>query len=193
MTKIAIVMGSTRPGRIGEAVAQWVYDVAQRHGRADYELVDLREVGLPLVDEPVPALMAAGRHAHALRWAWTIARFDGFVFATPEYNQGMPAALKNALDFLYAEWNHTSAGFVGYGSEGASRAVAQLRQVLGGLKVADVRLQIALPLATEFIDYAEFKPQAHREEALEAMLDEIVAWADALTSVRAWLIPSAPR
>lgn len=187
MTKIAIVIGSTRPGRLGPAVARWVHEVARRYGGADYELIDLADVGLPLLDEPLPPMVAPGDRTHTRRWARIVAPFDGFVFVTPEYNHGMPAALKNALDFLYVEWNHKAAGFVSYGSEGGSRAVAQLRQVLGQLKVADVGLQVALPLATEFIDYAEFKPQAHQEDALKAMLAEILAWADALATVRVQL------
>lgn len=119
MTRIWIVVGSTRPGRRGEGVALWVRDIAARRSDATFELVDIADFGLPLLDEPAPAAMGPPyRHEHTRRWAATIASFDGFVFVTPEYNHSTCAALKNAIDFLYVEWTDKAAAFVSYGVSG---------------------------------------------------------------------------
>jgi NAD(P)H-dependent FMN reductase len=141
--QIAVILGSTRPGRRAETVARWVAEAAGRHpavkaGEASVELVDLADYGLPLLDEPLPAASGHYRNAHTKRWAATIDRFDGFVFVTSEYNSSMPAALKNAIDYLYAEWNHKAAGFVSHGVNGGIRAVEHLRQIMGDIKIADV-------------------------------------------------------
>ena len=114
MLKIAIIIGSTRPGRNGEAVAKWVYEIAQKRSDAEFELVDIKDFNLPLLDEPVPAAMGNYSKPHTKAWAAKIDSFDGYVFVTPEYNHGMNGALKNAIDFLYREWNNKAAGFVGW-------------------------------------------------------------------------------
>jgi NAD(P)H-dependent FMN reductase len=106
MTKIAIIVGSTRPARAGTAVARWVHEIAQQHGDADYELIDLKDVDLPPLDEDLAPMLGRYSRPHTHRWFEQISPFDGYVFVTPEYNHGMPAALKNAIDFLYAEWNN---------------------------------------------------------------------------------------
>lgn len=183
MVRIAVVLGSTRPGRLGAAVAQWVVEQARQHGLA-VDLVDLQEVGLPLLDEPVVPMIATGGHAHTRRWSQIVSQYDGYVFVTAEYNHGVPAALKNALDYLYAEWNDKAAAFVSYGSEGGTRAVEQLRQVAGQLKLADVAAQVTLTLATDFVDYREFKPQAYQELRLQNVFDQVTSWALALRSIR---------
>ena len=136
MIRIAILTGSTRPGRVNEAVARWVYDLANQRTDAEFELVDIKDFNLPLLDEPVPPSQGQYSKAHTKRWAAKIASFDGFVFVTPEYNHGISGALKNAIDFLYAEWNNKAAGFVGYGSAGGARAVEHLRLVMAELQVA---------------------------------------------------------
>ena len=125
--EIAILLGSTRPNRRGEAVAQWVFEHARPRTSAHYTLIDLREVGLPLLDEPKSPAMGDYAHAHTKAWSARIAPCDGFVFVTPEYNHSTCAALKNALDFLYREWNNKAAGFVAYGNAGGARAVEHLR------------------------------------------------------------------
>ncbi|MEV6242238.1 NADPH-dependent FMN reductase [Lentzea sp. NPDC051838] len=176
--RIAVILGSTRPGRRSEAVAQWVVNVANSRSDASFELIDLAEVDLPLLDEPVPAIFGEYAHVHTRSWASTIASYDGFVFVTPEYNHSFSAALKNALDYLYAEWNDKAAGFVGLGGHGGLRAVEQLRLVLAELKVATVRTQVAL-------GRGELQSGLQQEEELNAMLDELVSWASALRSVRA--------
>ncbi len=184
MVKIAIILGSTRPGRNGEAVARWVNDLAGRRDDAQFELVDLKDFDLPLLDEPVPPSMGQYSQPHTIAWAEKIDSFDGFVFVTPEYNHATSGALKNALDFLYAEWNNKAAGFVGYGSAGGVRPVENLRLIMGELQVADVRNAVALNLMTDFKDFSEFTPAAHQEGLLTAMLDQLVTWSVAMRSVR---------
>jgi NAD(P)H-dependent FMN reductase len=184
MPKIAIILGSTRPGRNGEAVAKWVLEIAKRRSDAEYELVDIAEYKLPLLDEPLPPSMGQYSQPHTKAWAEKIAAFDGFVFVTPEYNHSTCGALKNAIDFLFAEWNNKAAGFVSYGAVGGARAVEHLRLVMGELKVADVRAQVALSLHTDFINFSEFNPGAHQAKALAAVLDEVVSWSSALAMVR---------
>ena len=184
MLRIGIIIGSTRPGRIGEGVGQWVFEVARRRTDAQFELIDLLEANLPLLDEPIPPSMGRYQKEHTKRWAAVIGRFDGFVFVTPEYNHGTSAALKNAIDFLYKEWNDKAAGFVGYGSMMGSRAVESLRITLAEVQVATVRNQVGLSLATDFEDYRTFKPSPRHEGALHAMLDQLIPWSRALKGVR---------
>lgn len=186
MLRIAIVIGSTRPERRGEAVARWVLErlLAQQHAGARFELVDIADFRLPLLDEPVPPSQGDYRHEHTRRWATAVAAFDGFVFVTPEYNHGTSAALKNALDFVYAEWNNKAAAFVSYGSVGGTRAVEQLRPVMAELQMADVRAQVALSLFTDFANFTDFRPAAHHEKGLHAMARQLLAWAGALQPLR---------
>lgn len=184
MTKIGIIIGSTRPGRNGEAVARWVLEQARKRSDAQFELVDIKDFNLPLLDEPMPASMHQYSKDHTKRWADKIASFDGFVFVTPEYNHGTSAALKNALDYLNVEWNNKAAGFVSYGSAGGVRAVENLRLIMGELQVADVRTSVALSLFTDFENFSVFKPAAMQEESVKVMLDQLISWSGALKSVR---------
>src|SRR5687768_15307138 len=160
MINVAVVIGSTRPGRVGEAVGSWTFEIAQRRQDARFELVDIADFNLPLLDEPIPPSQGKYSKEHTKAWAAKIASFDAFVFVTPEYNHGPSGALKNAIDFLYREWNDKVAGFVGYGSAGGTRAVEQLRLIMAELQVATVRNQVALSLATDFENYTTFKPAA---------------------------------
>src|SRR6185295_11703681 len=123
MLRVAIILGSTRPGRKAEAVARWVYEIASPRGDAEFELVDIKEYDLPLLDEPVSAVLGRYSNAHTKVWSAKIASFDAFVFVTPEYNHATSGALKNAIDYLYKEWNNKAAGFVSYGGAGGTRAV----------------------------------------------------------------------
>ena len=185
MIKLAIVIGSTRPGRKADAVARWVLGIAQKHAGAEFEIVDIKDYNLPLLDEPVPPSMGQYTQPHTKAWAAKIAAFDGYVFVTPEYNHGPSGALKNAIDFLYAEWNNKAAGFVGYGSMGGARAVEQLRLVMGELQVADVRAQVMLSLFTDFENFTTFKPSDRHEKSVDAMLEQLIAWSGALKTLRA--------
>ena len=187
---IAIVTGSTRPSRNNIAVARWVFELAAKRTDAGFELVDIADYQLPLLDEPLPPVLGRYSHPHTKRWAAKIASFDGYVFVTPEYNHGTSAALKNAIDYLYAEWNHKAAGFVGYGAASGTRAVEHLRLVMGNLMVADVTAQVMLSLFTDFESMSVFRPHPRHEAALHSMLDQVIAWAGALKILRPAKDPS---
>ena len=184
MLKIAIIIGSTRPGRKAGDVARWVHEIAARRADADYEIVDIMDFDLPLLDEAYPPSMGQYAQPHTHVWAEKIAAFDGFVFVTPEYNHSTSGALKNAIDYLFREWNDKAAGFVGYGSTGGTRAVEHLRGIMGEIKIADVRAQVALSLFTDFENFTEFKPQPRQEAAVEAMLNDLIPWGRALQAMR---------
>ena len=190
---IAIVTGSTRPGRNNIAVARWVFELAAKRSDASFELVDIADYHLPLLDEPVPPAFGSYSHPHTKRWAAKIASFDGYVFVTPEYNHGTSGALKNAIDYLYAEWNNKAVGFVGYGAVGGTRAVEHLRLVMGNLMVADVTKQVGLSLFTDFENFSVFRPDPRHEPELHGMLDQVIAWAGALKVLRPATVHRAPR
>lgn len=181
--KIAVIVGSTRPGRVGKSVADWVIEQAQDRN-ATYDLIDLEEVDLPFLDEAIPPSMHMYQNEHTKRWAETIAQYDGFVFVTPEYNHSTSAALKNALDFVYAEWNNKAVGLVGYGSLGGSRAIEHLRGIAAELQMADVRQQVSFSLFTDFKDFSEFTPGPQHAESAQTMFDQLEAWAGALKPLR---------
>src|SRR3989441_2143348 len=163
--RIAIIIGSTRPGRNGEAVAKWVYEIAQKRTDAEFELVDIKDFNLPLLDEPVPPIMGQYSKPHTKAWAAKVGSFDGYVFVTPEYNHGISGALKNAIDFLFREWNDEAAGFVSYGGAGGARAGEQLRLVLAGVQMATGRNPVLLSMFTDFGNYNGFKPNCPHQKA----------------------------
>ena len=185
MLRIGIIVGSTRPGRNGAAVARWVQQAAERRGDALYETVDIADFNLPLLDEPVPASMGQYGKDHTRAWAAKIGSLDGFIFVTPEYNHSTSGALKNAIDFLSAEWANKAAGFVGYGSAGGTRAVEHLRGIAGELQIADVRGQVILSLFDDFENFASFTPRAMHLASLDTMLDQLLGWSGALKAYRA--------
>lgn len=184
MLKIAIILGSTRPGRNTEAVAKWVETLAKKRQDAQFDLVDLADYNLPPLDEPIPPSMGQYQQPHTKAWAAKVAEYDGYVFVTPEYNHSYPAALKNALDAVYAEWNNKAAGFVSLGSAGGARSVEHLRGIMGELQIADVRTQVMLSLFTDFKDFSTFTPHPRHEPEVTAMLDQLVAWSGALKTLR---------
>jgi NAD(P)H-dependent FMN reductase len=184
MLRIAIIIGSTRPGRKAEAVAKWVYEIAQNRRDAEFELVDIKDFNLPLLDEPMSPIMGQYTHQHTKTWSAKIASFDAYVFVTPEYNHGTSGALKNAIDFLYHEWVNKAAGFVSYGGAGGARAVEQLRLVMAEVQIATVRNQVLLSMFTDFENFSVFKPSSHHEKSVDAMLDQVIAWGGALRTLR---------
>jgi NAD(P)H-dependent FMN reductase len=184
MSRIGIILGSTRPNRNGEQVAQWVYEIASRRADAEFELVDLRDYPLPHLDEPLPPAMGQYQNEHTKLWAEKVASFDGFVFVTPEYNHSTSGVLKNAIDYLYSEWNNKAVGFVSYGGVGGARAAEHLRLVVGELQMADVRQQVALSLITEFENFSVFKPNDYSVASLGTLLDQVIAWSTALAPLR---------
>ena len=182
--RIAIILGSTRPGRKGEAVAKWVYEIAQKRTDAEFELVDIKDFELPLLDEPVSPIMGQYSKPHTKTWAAKIDSFDGYVFVTPEYNHGISGALKNAIDFLYHEWINKAAGFVSYGGAGGARAVEQLRLVLAEVQMATVHNQVLLSMFTDFENFSVFKPASQHEKSVNATFDQVIAWGGALKTLR---------
>ena len=184
MIKVAIILGSTRPNRNGEAVAKWVYELSKNRDDAEFQLIDLKDFDLPLLDEPMPPSMGQYTKSHTKKWAETIVSFDAYVFVTPEYNHSTSGALKNAIDYLYKEWNNKSAGFVGYGGVGAVRAIEHLRLIMAELQIADVRAQVSLSMITDFENYHVFKPAPSHQRNVHQMLDQVIAWANVLKLLR---------
>ncbi|MFF1634565.1 NADPH-dependent FMN reductase [Leifsonia sp. NPDC058248] len=183
MTKIAIIIGSTRPGRHGEAVAQWVFDHAAQREGVEYELVDLKDWELPHLDEALPAGMGQYAGDHTKAWAAKVGEFDGYIFVTPEYNHSTSGVLKNAIDYVGAEWYNKAAGFVSYGVFGGARAVEHLRLVLSTLQVATVTAQVGLSLAHDFENWS-LKATPQQEAALTPLFDQVETWSGALATVR---------
>jgi len=183
--KIAIILGSTRPGRNGKAVADWVVEKAAGRTGAQYELVDLLDHPLPHIDEAIPPAMGQYAGEHTKAWAQTIAGFDGFVFVTPEYNHSTSGVLKNAIDYLYAEWNNKVAGFVSYGGLGGARAIEHLRGICSELQIAHVRQQVSFSMFTDFVNFSEFTPGPQHDAAVATLLDQLESWTQALKTVRA--------
>lgn len=181
--KIGVILGSTRPGRNGQVVAEWVMEKA-RERSATYELVDLLDHPLPHLDEPIPPSVGQYAGEHTKAWAETIAAYDGYIFVTPEYNHSTSGVLKNAIDFLYAEWNNKAAGFVAYGSLGGARAIEHLRGISAELQIADVRQQLSFSLFTDFENFSTFKPGAQHDDAATVLFDQLEAWAAALKPLR---------
>jgi len=184
MTRIAIIIGSTRPGRNGESVSRWVLEHAEKRDGAEYELVDLAEWNLPHLDEPMPAAMGQYANDHTKAWAAKIAEFDGYLFVTPEYNHSTSGVLKNAIDFVGAEWFNKAAGFVSYGVFGGARAVEHLRLVLSQLQVATVSAFVGLSLQHDFENWS-LNPTAAQEAGLTPLFDQLESWSGALATVRA--------
>jgi NAD(P)H-dependent FMN reductase len=186
MPNLTIIIGSTRPGRAGAAIAQWFAARAKDHGGFDVTLVDLAEVDLPLLDEPNHPRLRQYTRQHTKDWSAIIDAADAFVFVTPEYNFGYPAALKNAIDYLHHEWQHKPVGFVSYGGVAAgTRAVQQLKQVVTTLRMLPVYDSVSIPFHTQFLDSdGVLRPNEVMEKAADTMLDELVRTEAALRPLR---------
>lgn len=191
MTKIAIITGSTRPGRINYGLAEWLFDRAVERGDADYELVDIADYNLPVLDEALPAGSGQYSHEHTKTWAAKIAEFDGFIFVTGEYNHSVPPALANAISFLNREWANKAAGIVGYGSAMGVRAVEHLRGILSELQVAHVQKQGMFSLFTDFENFSTFKPTELQAQSVEPMFDQLLVWTKAMEQVRSGALAAA--
>ncbi|MDZ5619396.1 NAD(P)H-dependent oxidoreductase [Nocardioides sp. HM23] len=189
--RIAIIVGSTRPGRRGADVAAWVADAARRRTDATYDVVDLADHPLPHLDEAMPPILGSYTEPHTRAWAATIAEYDGFIVVTPEYNHSIPGVLKNAIDFLFAEWNHKAAGVVAYGAENGARAAEHLRQIFGELKVPVVRQYVGLSLYLDFEDFERLAPRPELSGSLETLFDEVTLWGEALRRVRVGRLAAA--
>lgn len=182
--RIALILGSTRPGRRGDQIAAWALETARAHGGADYELVDLADHGLGNLDEPGNPNLQQYQHDHTRAWGALIDSFDGYVFVVPEYNHSYPGALKNALDYVYREWNDKAAGIISYGGwVSGARAAEALRLVLAELQLATVRTQPTISTHASFGTGA-FVAQEGLVTAVGGMLDQVIAWSGALRGIR---------
>ncbi|MCP2032369.1 NAD(P)H-dependent FMN reductase [Okibacterium sp. HSC-33S16] len=184
MTKIAIVTGSTRPGRINLGVAEWVLAQAQLRSDAEFELVDIAAYNLPILDEGYPAAYQNYSNDHTKVWSEKISEFDGFVFVTGEYNHSVTPALANALSYLNAEFANKAAGIVGYGSASGVRAVEHLRGILSELQIAHVQKTGMFSLFTDFENFSTFAPTELSAATVAPMLEQLVVWAKAMETVR---------
>ena len=191
MTVISVIVGSTRQGRFAEKPAQWIFQRLKNRGGVDARLLDLRDFPMPFFDQPVPPAMP-GRPAYdnevVKKWTAEIARSDGFLFVAPEYNYGSSAVLKNALDWVYPEWNRKAAAFVSYGSAMGARGVQQLRLTAIELQLAPVRSSVHIPVATLWAHFQGGDVEAgltELEGAAKTMIDDLLWWTAALKAARA--------
>ena len=175
MPRLQIIVASTRPGRVGLPIGRWAHDRAVEHGAFEVELIDLAEINLPLLDEPKPARQGQYVHRHTKAWSARIAAGDAFVFVVPEYNHSFNAPLKNAIDYLYAEWQHKPAGFVSYGGVAAgTRAVQALKPVLTVLRMVPVAEAVPIPFFGQYLDAdGRFRGTDAMNQACVAMFDEL--------------------
>ena len=186
MPRLHVVIASTRPGRLGPAVADWFTEVAEKSGTFDIRLVDLVDVGLPLLDEPNHPAQREYTKQHTRDWSALVDEADAFVFVTPEYNYGINAALKNAIDYLYFEWQYKPVGFVSYGNTSAGlRAVQMTKQVVTTLKMVPVTEAVAIHFVGNHVDeQGRFTGSEPMAEAAEAMVEELHRFALALQPLR---------
>ena len=184
---LRIIVGSTRPGRVGPAVADWIAERARDHGGFDVQVTDLAELNLPILDEPNHPRLRQYVHQHTKDWSALVEGSDAFIFVTPEYNHGIGAALKNAIDYVYNEWHGKAAGIVSYGGVAAgTRATQMLKQVLASLKVVPVMEAVNIPFVRSQIDEdGRLKPTEALEASATAMLDEVQRWTEAMRPLRA--------
>ncbi|MEX0748572.1 MAG: NAD(P)H-dependent oxidoreductase [Candidatus Saccharimonadales bacterium] len=187
MITIKVIAGSTRPGRFNPQVAEWAQETASRFDdEVRIELVDLAEINLPLLDESVPASSGEYEHEHTKDWSKVIAEADGFIFVTPEYNHSISAALKNAIDYLYAEWSYKPATIISYGSAGGgTRAAEHLRGICAEIKIYDLREQLILANYWDRLDESgQYQFSEGEETALEAQLNSLIFWAKQMKTAR---------
>ena len=185
--KIAIIIGTTRAVRFGEKPAKWIYGIASQRSDMQVELVDLRDYPMPFFDEVASNAWVPSKNEIALRWQKKVAEFDGYIFITAEYNHGISAVLKNALDYAYNEWNKKPAAYIGYGSVGGARAVEQLRLINAELQMASVRRSVHIQGADFMAVWQQGKDIAeltYLQLNAKDMLDQLVWWANALKTAR---------
>ncbi len=184
---LRIIIGSTRPGRVGLPVAAWITERAREHGGFDVQVTDLAELNLPMFDEPNHPRLRQYVHQYTKDWSALVEASDAFIFVTPEYNYAFNAALKNAIDYLHTEWAHKAAGIVSYGGVAAgTRAAQMLKQVLTALRIVPVTDSVNIPFVAQFLDEERrLKPNEIMEQAATTMLDELLRWTGSLRPLRA--------
>ena len=190
MVTIKIILGSVRPTRFGVQPANWLMELSKQYAdRATFELVDLAAVNLPLLDEPKPASSGEYTKEHTKTWAKIIAPADGFIFVTPEYNHGVAPSLKNAIDYLYAEWNNKPVSFVSYGADaGGSRSIEHLRHSAAWLQMHDLSQHLILPEYYLNLDeQGNFRFNDHHQKKAEGIFEQLLFWAEEMKASRAKL------
>jgi NAD(P)H-dependent FMN reductase len=191
MTVISVIIGSTREGRFAEKPARWILQHLEQRAGIEARLLDLRDFPMPFFDQPVsPGMPGKAPYENEVvkKWTAAIAESDGFIFVTPEYNYGPAAVLKNAIDWVYPEWNRKAAGFVSYGSAMGARAVQQLRETAIELQLAPVRKSVHIPVATLMAHYTGGDVDAGLAELAKpaaALIDDLLWWTAALKTARA--------
>lgn len=184
-SKLNIIIGSTRPGRIGPSVAKWVEAAAREHGKFDVELVDVDSFKLPVFDEPKHPRIQDYRHDHTRAWSQSVGSADAFVFVTPEYNFFAAPALVNAIDFLNVEWAYKPAGIVSYGGlSGGLRAAQSLKNLLTTVRMMPIPEGVSVPYVGKSVEEGVFKPTEMMQEGAATMLDELHRWTGALKGLR---------
>lgn len=173
---IGIISGSIRDGRLGDSVTTWVADAAAARSAASYTVVDLKSFDVPLLTTNAHPMAAGKKYESAAVQAWSDAvdAHNGYIFVTPEYNHGVPGALKNAVDSLGSEWIGKPVGFVGYGSVGGVRAIEQWRQIVANFSMNDVRAEVNLSLFTDVTDGVA-TPAPHHRTSLTTLFDQLEA------------------
>lgn len=182
---LKIIIGSTRPSRQGHLVAEWFAKIAEKHRDFMIEVLDLKKINLPLIDEPHHPKMGNYTHEHTKRWSKVIQEADAFVFVTPEYNYSFPATLKNALDYLFAEWNGKPAAFVSYGgASGGMRAVQGLKLPMTTLGIMPLMQAVNIHYYSKYIEDGIFNGDENLENSANAMLVTLRKWTEGLKNMR---------
>ncbi len=185
MPKLLVIVGSTRPGRVGSAIARWFVERASKHGAFDVELVELEDVALPLIDEPAHPRLQRYQHEHTKRWSAIVGAADALAFVVPEYNHGPPPALLNAIDYLNREWAYKAAGMVSYGGvSGGLRSVQSLMPTLAVLKIVPLPEAVVVPFVAKAVSEGVFTATELQVNAAKALLDELLRWTHALKTLR---------
>ena len=184
--KLQVIICSTRPGRVGPAVAGWFAQFAQHHGKFATSVVDLADFNLPMYDEPHHPSTQKYEKAHTKKWSASVAEADAYVFVTPEYNFGPPPSFINALNFVYREWNYKPCGFVSYGGvSGGLRAVQLEKQLVTTLKMMPMVEGVAIPMVAKMLDEKrDFLPNELIIASAKSLLDELFRWAEGLKAMR---------
>ncbi|GAA2529521.1 NADPH-dependent FMN reductase [Rarobacter incanus] len=186
MTKVMIIVGSVRPGRIGLPIARWVNEIAENDGRFEIDFADLADIALPLMDEPKHPRLRQYEHEHTIAWSKRVAAADAFILVTPEYNHSFSPAIKNALDYLSVEWNRKPVAFVAYGGvSGGTRGVVALAEVLACLGMVKTHANVELHLAMTKVTDGAFAGDERQAAGVKAILDEFSQLAPALAELRA--------
>lgn len=185
MLTLQVVICSTRPSRAGAPVAQWFFEEAKKYGKLKVELIDLKEVNLPVFDEPEHPRLQKYQHEHTKKWSAIADRADAYVFVTPEYDYGIPPSLLNALVYLNKEWSRKVAGIVSYGGVSAgTRAAQALKPTLAALNMMPLPFGVSIPFFNKLITDGVFNPGDSQAAGVKMMLDELVVWGDALKPTR---------